>query len=134
MRILIQDISEEGVELLNYTGTTTDGTPYLEIDNPYNQCIFIGTEQDLPTNMPWLTKKILLKDGPILKSVCEQVIKKYPLVEDMMEYILAPNRFTDNIELEFRIPDKKVIHTKRGDIHVPEFLDFDFGVGILSLD
>ncbi|MFH0891891.1 MAG: hypothetical protein V1867_03870, partial [Candidatus Falkowbacteria bacterium] len=133
LRIEIKDINKEDVQWLNFTGTTTDGTPYLEIASPYNQCVFTGTESDLPANMPWLMKKILLKDEPMLKPVCAQIIKKFPEIEEFIEYVFAPDRFTDAIKLEFRVPDKKIIHTGWGDIHIPEFLDFGFEVSIFKL-
>ncbi|MDP2683726.1 MAG: hypothetical protein Q8P20_01590 [bacterium] len=39
LRFLIENIDEEGVELLNPTGFTNDGIPYIEVSGLDNQCL-----------------------------------------------------------------------------------------------
>ncbi len=138
LKLIIKDINKQGVELVNATGITTDGYPYIEASEPYNHCIFTGDEQDIPEP---LTKKGLLsrlikrkiKQKKLLsKKLCEKIISQYPELEDKFQYILPPNRFTQPITLEFSLPIKKTkVIKRRGQeitIYIPEFRRFDFEV------
>ncbi|MDP2683728.1 MAG: right-handed parallel beta-helix repeat-containing protein [bacterium] len=136
LRLLITDIDKEGVEFVNPTGITKDGIPYLDIGQPYNQCIFVGNQEDIVETKDKQLEKILLNEKIMNKNMCERLIKKYPQLEDKLEYILSPNHYTEPIELKFSLLIKKtkIIENRKGEktIYTPEFKNFNFDVGVLN--
>ncbi len=142
LRLVIKNISKEGIELINSTGITTDGYPYLEVIEPYNHCIFTGEEQDIPESLnqkAWLSKLIkrrLKQKKPLLRKTCEIIIEQYPELENKLEYVLLPHHFTQPIKLEFSLPIKKIkiikLFGQEITIYIPEFQHFDFDIEVLN--
>jgi len=128
--------------LVNNTGTTTDSYPYIEAARPYDHCIFIGSEEDIPEALnkkdplAKLLKKEMVQKKPWEKKTCEKIIIEYPELEEKIEYVLPPHHSSTPIILEFNLPIKKTkVHEKHGQeiIHyTPEFKKFKFEVDVLN--
>ncbi len=140
LRLIVKNIDKSGVEFINTTGATMDGYPYIEIDQPYNHCVFTGNEQDIPEPMAkrkllsrFIKRKIKQKK-PLPKKLCEKIISQYPELEDKFQYILPPNRFTQPMTLEFSLPVKQTkiikMRGKKITIYIPEFSRFGFEVEV----
>ncbi|MFH1427023.1 MAG: hypothetical protein ABIG60_00630 [Patescibacteria group bacterium] len=142
LRLIIKNTDKEGVVLINNTGTTTDGLPFIEVQSPYNDCIFIGSEEDIPESLnkrgllSRAVKRKMIQKKPLGKLACELIINKYPELEEKLEYALLPHNFTEPITLEFSLPVKKTqtikLFNKEITIYIPEFRKFDFEVEIMN--
>lgn len=134
IRFLITNIDKDTVYLVNNSGTTTDGIPYIDIPGEeYGSCVFTGDEGNIPPSVHKELRKKLLQ-GKIKNTDCQLIVSQYPDFEEYIYYALEPSKKSEFIMLTFSLPIKEII-TKEKEGHqkikyIPEFKKFEFDVEV----